>query len=452
MTAPAPLPHAGPVRVPLVDGARLPLAFVALGLGAFAVGAGWSVGAGVPMEQPYFHPHVVALAHLWLPGFLLSICLGASYQLMPVVLGVPLRAARSVLRWHAGLHAVGVVALVTGLARADYLLAGAGGLALTIGVSLFAAATWATFAASSRRDAAAWSFPLAALWLSGTAAAGVMLAANRHAPFLPLSVLDLLAAHAHLGLVGYFVSLLQGVTFQLLPMFTMGTAARPRWALAGLGATQAGLPLLAAGFAWSAPVLQRVGAGILLGGLAASGVAWVATLRARRRRKLDPGVRAFVLGVGGLAVAAVAGAGLAFDVMPAPRAAAAVGMYGVLVVAGGLSLCVLGMLSKILPFLVWMKAYGPRVGREPVPIATALASRTLEYSWLTAHAAGSVLLAVGLLAGAEVVAVLGGGLLLAGAACYLANAVRVVSHLWRRRAGGPREIPAITVPSPPPTL
>ncbi len=148
------------------------------------------------------HPHVVALAHLWLPGFLLSICLGASYQLMPVVLGVPLRAARSVLRWHAGLHAVGVLALVTGLARADYRLAGAGGLALTIGVSLFAAATWVTFAASSRRDAAAWSFPLAALWLSGTAAAGVMLAANRHAPFLPLSVLDLLAAHAHLGLVG----------------------------------------------------------------------------------------------------------------------------------------------------------------------------------------------------------------------------------------------------------
>lgn len=40
------------------------------------------------------NPLVVALAHLWLPGFLLSVCLGACYQLMPVVLGAALRVAQ----------------------------------------------------------------------------------------------------------------------------------------------------------------------------------------------------------------------------------------------------------------------------------------------------------------------------------------------------------------------
>ncbi len=418
-------------RVPLVGGARLPLAFIGGGLVALAVGAVWTVAAvwGGPLS--FVHPQVVALAHVWLPGFLLSVCLGASYQLMPVVLGVPLRAGLRSLWVHAGLHAAGVIALSTGLARGHYVLAGIGGVALVAGVARFGVATLATFFASPRRDAAAWSFPFAAVWLFATVTAGVVLAANRHAPFLPLSVLDLLKAHAHLGLVGYFLSLLQGVTFQLVPMFTMGTPVRPRWAMAGLLATQVGLPLLVGGLAFGEPLTLRLGTGLVLGGLCASGLALTATLRSRRRRVLDPGVRAFVLGVTFLAVAAAWGGMLVFGWVPAGRLAAATWTYGALAVGGGLSLCVLGMLCKILPFLVWMKAYGPRVGREPVPVATALASRKLEYSWLVAHVGGIALLAGGLLAEAVTATLLGGVVLVAGVACYLASAARVAAHLWR---------------------
>jgi hypothetical protein len=435
-------------RVPLVGGARLPLAFIGGGLVALGVGAVWTVVAVWGGPLPFVHPQVVALAHVWLPGFLLSVCLGASYQLMPVVLGVPLRAGLPSLWVHAGLHAAGVMALATGLARGHYVLAGIGGMALVAGVARFGVATLATFAVSPRRDAAAWSFPFAAVWLFATVNAGVLLAANRHAPFLPLSVLDLLKAHAHLGLVGYFLSLLQGVTFQLVPMFTMGTPARPRWAVAGLLATQAGLPLLVGGLAFGETTALRLGTGLVLGGLCGSGLALTATLRSRRRRVLDPGVRAFVLGAALLAVAAAWGGALVFGWVPSGRLAAAAWTYGALAVGGGLSLCVLGMLCKILPFLVWMKAYGPRVGREPVPVATALASRKLEYSWLGAHAGGLALLAAGLMAEAGPVAVVGGVLLAVGVACYLASAVRVAAHLWsnpaeRRRRQNRTAAPAL---------
>jgi hypothetical protein len=437
---PAPPPSGG--RVPLVDGARLPLIFIGGGLVALVAGVAGLVALSWGEPLPYLHPYWVGLAHVWLPGFLLSICFGASYQLMPVVLGVPLRAELPSLWAHAGAHGFGTIALAGGLASGRYVVAGLGGVAIFAGVARFLVATLATFAASQRRDAAAWSFPFAAVWLFVTVSAGLLLAANRHAPFLPLSALDLLRAHAHLGLAGYFLSLLQGVTFQLVPMFTMGAAARPRWAMAGLLATQAGLPLLAGGLAWSGIAATRVGGLMVLAGMVAGGVALAATLRTRRRRALDPGVRAFLAGLAVLALAAGWGVLLAFDLGPAERPAESAWVYGLLVVAGGLGLAVPGMLCKILPFLVWMKAYGPRVGREPVPAATALASRKLEYAWLAAHLAGLGLLAAGALARMPAATAMGAAALAAGAACYLINALGVARHLWRNPAARRRRAAA----------
>lgn len=424
--------HSG--TVPLVGGARLPLAFIVGGLVAFALGAGWLALSARHGLLPHVHPQIVALAHLWLPGFLLSVCLGASYQLMPVVLGTPLRASTHTLWIHAGLHVIGVAVLVFGLAVGRYAWAGLGGLAVSAGIIVLLVATLHTFVASGRRDAAALSFPLSSAWLTATVLAGVLLALNRRTPFLSLSALDLLRAHAHLGLVGYFLTLLQGITFQLVPMFTMGEARRPRTALAGLIAGQLGLVCLAAGLAWSIRSATLLGAGLLLASLATSGVAFSATLKTRRRRRLDPGVRAFVIGLGLLALGALLGGAIVFLDLSPERVFPAAHAYGLLLIAGGLSLTILGMLGKILPFLVWMKAYGPSVGRMPVPLATTLASRPLEHVWLGGHLAG-----LGLLAGGEfwshaALAFAGGALLAFAAIVYLANAARVLWHLRRSSA------------------
>jgi len=431
--------------VPLVGGARPSLVFIGGGLIALALGAGWLAWEARHGWPVHLHPRVIALSHLWLPGFLLSICIGASYQLMPVVLGTPLRAGVVSLWAHAVLHAAGVAALVIGLNGGHYAFAAAGGVAISAGVIRLFVATVNTFAASSRRDAAAWSFPLAGTWLTATVLAGVLLALNRRYAFLPLSVIDLLRMHAHLGLAGYFLTLLQGVTFQLIPMFTLGQPRLPRWTLAGLLASQAGLLLLAPGLAVSGNYLTVGGVLLLLFGLAASGAALIATLRTRRRRVLDPGVLAFVLGAAAIALCAVVGAGLALKGAPEHKALPFVSAYGLLGVTGGLSLMILGMLCKILPFLVWMKAYGPRLGRESVPMATALSSPVLERAWLLGHLFSIALLATGAACEFPRVTAAGGILLAFSAACYLLNAARVFSHLWVKPRVAPR---AGDLPSP----
>ncbi len=415
----------------------LALAFIGLGLAALAVGVAWIAIEPELLLLPNSHPRVVALAHLWLPGFLLSVTMGALYQLTPVVLGAAVPLPRAAGWTHLGLQALGVPVLVGGFVTGRYDAVALGGAAVAIGAVIVATGVIGAFRQSTRRDAVAWSFPLAAGWLLATVGFGVVLALNRRWPFLPLGVIDLLKAHAHAGLAGFFLTLLQGATFQLVPMFTLADLRGTRRVSVGLVLGQLGLVLLVPGLACDRRFVALTGAALLGVGLAASGGALRATLRTRRRRVLEPGVRAFVLGAGLLAVAGVAGVGLLVlsaevggDGRPSWATA-----YGLAVVGGGLAFMLLGMLCKIVPFLVWMTAYGPRVGRAPVPLATALGSRTLESTWLAVHAVAVAVLVSGVLAGSIQLLGIGAGLQAAAVLAYLANASRIGAHLWRNQKG-----------------
>jgi hypothetical protein len=142
---------------------------------------------------------------------------------------------------------------------------------------------------------------------------------------------------------------------------------------------------------------------------------------------------AFVLGAVMVLIAAAIGVGLLF-VPPSMTSLAIQVIYGVVIIAGALSLMILGMLGKIVPFLVWMAAYGPKVGRERVPVATALSSRELERSWIVAHIAGVVFAVAAVWIGSGVVAQAAAWMLTIGGALYLWNFGRITRHLvarWR---------------------
>lgn len=431
-SAAKPAPPRGPgPGIGLVAGARLPLAFIGLGLIAFAAANAVLVLRPQLLLLPHVHPGVVALAHLWLPGFLLSVSMGAIYQLMPVVLGHALRMPLSAAWAHFGAHAIGVTLLASGFALGRFEIVALGGCAVTAGVVVLLFGTWRTFLASPRRDAIGWSFPLAVSWLAATVLLGIVLALNRRSPFLPLSVLDLLRAHAHLGLGGFFLTLLQGATFQLVPMFTMADFRRPRWVRAGLGLTQAGLLVLTPGLACSRPVVTIAGAGLVAAGVGASAVALVTTFRSRRRRVLDAGLKAFALGAALLGTATVAGVVLAMVRLPDETVLTASAVYGVALIAGALSFMILGMLCKIIPFLVWMKVYGPRAGRQPVPQATALGSHGLEQAWIATHGIALVVVLVAVCTRSHSLAVMGAALLAVAALIFLSNVARILRHLLR---------------------
>ena len=272
---------------------RLPLAFMALSLAWLAAGATLLAVQPGLLALPHMHPWVVALTHAWVLGFLVTAACGAVYQLAPVALGTTLWSERRGW-WHFGLHAAGVPGMVYAFWHWDMVLLGHAGFLVLVGTALFAENTWRTVARSGKRNTTAWSIALAAGWLLLTALAGLTLAANRFWGFIPVDPLALLRAHAHLGLIGFFVTLLQGVSFTLIPMFTLAEVRSWRLVKAGLWCGQLGLVGLVAALAFHATWATFAFALLILVGFVCSGRALFSTLANRKKRLLGPGLAAFL--------------------------------------------------------------------------------------------------------------------------------------------------------------
>lgn len=417
---------------PLSSQGRLPLAFMGLGLAWLAAATAFLAAHAWILGLPNASPPAVALAHAWILGFFATVAFGAVYQLAPVALGTALWSPRRAW-WHFGLHAVGAPGMVYAFWRWDMALLGHFGCAVALGAGLFADNVWRTVRRSRRGGPVAWSLALAAAWLLLTVLAGLVVAANGYWHFIGGDPAALLRAHAHLGLIGFFATLLQGVAFQLVPMFTLGEVRDWRPAKAGLWLSQLGLLGLVPSLAWdSGPAAALFGSAVAAG-FACSGWGLWRALAARRKRPLDPGVRAFARGMATLAAAGwigvtLIGTGSRGDLSAAGPGAMA---YGVIAVAGVLLPCVAGMMCKIVPFLTWMRAYGPRVGRGPTPGAGSLAWPVAERWGLALQGAAAIPLAAGAWLASQPLLRAGAWMLALGTLLFLGNMAAVLRHLWR---------------------
>jgi hypothetical protein len=187
-----------------------------------------------------------------------------------------------------------------------------------------------------------------------------------------------------------------------------------------------GVPALVAG-------LLGVPGLTLLGTLAVAAAAlvhgaWVAGMvRARKRPHLDWGLRFTITATAFLAPAVVLGVAIAAGALAGPPVALA---YAVVVLGGWISLTIVGMMLRIVPFLVWYRVYGPRAGREPVPTLAALSSSRLEGASYVLLTGGIALLAAALLAGDATWIRVAGAALSLGAVAFAATLLRVGRHLF----------------------
>jgi hypothetical protein len=167
--------------------------------------------------------------------------------------------------------------------------------------------------------------------------------------------------------------------------------------------------------------------------------AWVVGIvRSRKRPALDWGLRFALTGTAFLAPATLMGLGFAFDLLSGPRAGLA---YAVLVLGGWISLTIVGMMLKIVPFLVWYRVYAPRAGRAPVPTLAQLSWPRAEGLAYALLGGGIPVLAIAAGAGDPVWIGAAGGLLALGALSFGAALVRILHYLapggMRRESADP---------------
>jgi hypothetical protein len=410
----------------------LPLRYILAGLTALVTGVGLLVARPELLSTYHYNQQIIAVTHLFVLGFALSIVVGAMYQLVPVALETRLWSER-LGRWQFPLHAIGVAGMVTMFWVWNLKEVGHFGSALALGVGLFIYNLARTMKAAPRRDGVWLGLASVLVWLGFTILTGLYLATSKCWDFSPFATIPAMHAHAHAGVLGVFLLLILTVSYKLIPMFVLSRVQSERrvwWSIQLFNAGLAGLFVtLLLDSVW-----KLAFAGVLLGSLGCYTVEMRAILRARLRRQLDWGLRTFLVALGLLVPLAVLAVVLCWPGLPATMLTTQLeNVYGFLGVLGVVGLAIIGMLHKIAPFLVWFHTYSPRVGYEPVPSLSDLYSARIQQAGFWSYLAGLLVTSAAVGAG-HALGVRAGAVLLAVGLLFLGlNLGAILSHWFKPR-------------------
>lgn len=427
------------------------------GLVALFGAVGWIIARPSILASYHYNQYVIAATHLVVLGFICTVVMGAMYQLVPVALETKLYSER-LAKWQFVLHVVGFIGMVWMFNAWNMKQVGHFGSTLAVGVALFIYNMARTLWRVPKWNLVATAITAALVWFALTIFAGLSIAAAKCAYEATeglatadgvkemLGGLQMVAqvvsrfdaigamhAHAHLGVVGFFVLLIVGVAYRLIPMFTLTEVQSKRRAALSI-------LLLNIGLAGSVVTIllrsdwKPVFATLAVLGLAIFGWEVRAMLKARKRPVLDWGLKSFLVAVGLLLPVGALALMLSWPRLPMNQFFSLLeNVYGFLGLFGVVTLAILGMLHKILPFLVWFGVYSPHVGRAQLPLTSQMVSERAQAGGLFAYLAGLLVIAPAILFESELWVRVGGVFLFASLLLFGWNAARVFSHFRNPR-------------------
>jgi hypothetical protein len=332
-------------------------------------------GYGYPFADPGA-PETLVVVHLVAIGWLSLLMAGALLQFVPVLIARPVIggrfAAPALLLLLVGLGCLlgGFVAL-SGALDLPLVLLPAGGVMLLAGFGLFAAVLAVTLLCARPLPLPARFVATGLAALIAAALVGFALTAALssvvESPLLNRLVADGVELHAALGLGGWLSATAVGVSYRLFSMFLLApeverSTSRAAWwgASVAVGLVAVAVVFVLSGF-FGAALLFAAALLLTLVAVVLYGADILHIYRGRKRKQAELNIRASFAALGLLALSVL------FLNVPALRAGDMVAAVVYLFVFGWLTGLGLAQLYKIVAFLTWLEAYGPVLGRAPVP-------------------------------------------------------------------------------------
>ena len=365
--------QAPPIGVPLRFFAVAPV-FLALAGLLLATGDG----------NPFANPHSAALlaaTHCITLGFMAMVMVGAIQQVVPVIIGSQIPAPRYIA-WLTMLPLLaGALLLTSGFALGRPELLNFSWSLLGAAFLIFICASLYSLARATAKNPTKTAILLAVLSLAAAVTLGMLLARG-YATGLAIPYARLATAHISLALGGWVLLLIIGVSYQVVPMFQL-TPNYPKWLTdyltpAIFAALLSSLvPLLFE----SAPSWPGIVAETLFWALACCYAAVTLKLQSQRRRRVpDATLSFFRLGMISLLIAASFSLGSLLPTIYGDH----LRMLSVLAFLLGFAVTVmLGMLYKIIPFLVWFHLF--RGGANPANIRIPNMKEIIPEQWMWWH-------------------------------------------------------------------
>jgi hypothetical protein len=391
------------------------------------------LGGGSVLETGWA-PLTLGATHLGTLGFLTMVMLGALYQMLPVIAGSPVPWPRI-----AGVVWLLLVLTVAGLAwgmasgqAAPVFVAIATG---TFGFMLFLVPVGIALWRAPARNDTVRGMAIALGCLALAAIAGLWMAHGHSGMRFPGPRALWLQVHLSLALLGWVGGLIAAVSWQVLPMFYLAREVPPIGrrsvsALVALGAMLAvGVLALDLGGVLAESTVRPTHLAAAAAAPAAIAVLVLhplLSLRAlsgRRRTRVD---WSLLFWRAGLCFGLLAGVtGLVAHFSSDPRVPV---LFGWLVLWGWAGMIMHGMLTRIVPFLIWLNRFAPLIGEQRVPSIRTLLPDNWTRRGFRLHVASVVVGALAILSGQGWLAHLTGLLLLVTALDLARSLLRAARH------------------------
>lgn len=379
--------------------------------------------------QHYFHPQTLAITHVMALGWGTMIILGASHQLVPVLIEGKLYS-NTLAYLSFVFAALGIPLLIYGFYNFYFgWEAQWGAVLINVSVLFYLINIAISMVKSKNENIHAIFVFTATLWLLITTIAGLFLICNFTNNILSKDSLAYLPLHAHLGIIGWFLLMVIGVGSRLIPLFLISKYHNEKllwwiYALINFGLITFIITFLYIKISW----LYLLPVVAILTSLLMFGYFCYKAYRERIRKKVDDQLKISLLSVLMMIlpfIFLIITIVLLLFSIDNPRL---VLTYGFCIFFGWITAIIFGMTFKTLPFIVWNKIYHNKAGLCKTPNPKELFSNKIFLLMAITYLAGFILFGSGILLSNEFFLKYASLLLVLAAILYNGNVFKILMH------------------------
>jgi hypothetical protein len=383
--------------------------------------------SGDAFSGHYFHPKLLAITHTAALGWATMIIFGSLYQFLPVLLDVSLYSER-LAKITFYFFAAGIVLLIPAFwnfSISTVLFSCA--LLILFSVTLFVLNVFFTARMSAARNVSTRFILASVVWLWLTVAAGCVLVFNFRFQFLSASHLHYLTIHAHMGIAGWFISLIAGVSSRLFPMFLLSQYTNTKKLNAGFYFINLGLLAFVSDLLFlNGSVLLPVSGLSVIAGILLYLDFIYRSYKSRVRKVNDVSMKISLFSLFILLLPVAFILLTIFSDTVARELLHLYILYGFLIFFGFISALISGQTYKTLPFIVWMKLYKQQKQKNLLP--KDLYSENAARYQMTFYIAAIILVIPAITLQLHLLFIIATSCLLVSALIYNYNIIRILSH------------------------
>jgi hypothetical protein len=379
--------------------------------------------------QHYFHPHTLAITHLMALGWGTMMILGASHQLVPVLIEGKLYS-NALAYLSFAFAAIGIPLLVFGFYQFNFgWPAQTGAIFINVAILFYLINIAISMTKSKKENVHAVFVFTGTLWLMITIIVGLFLVYNFTFNILSKDSLYYLPLHAHLGIVGWFLLIVIGVGSRLIPLFLISKYNNTKllWWIYSL-VNFALISFIIFFLYFKNTLLYFFPLLAVAAALTLFGYYCYYAYRERIRKKVDYQVKISLLSVIMMALPLIFLLIVILLLLVSVDNYHLILTYGFCIFFGWITAIIFGMTFKTLPFIVWNKVYHDKAGLGKTPNPKELFSDKIFLMMGGSYLAGFVLFVTGVLVSNELIIKISAILLLIAAVLYNGNVWKAVSH------------------------